>query len=97
MDSNADRHRLPDEKWPRLATVYALNGASLGGSRLLSPKTVDLMTANHTSDLGAVGGLLGAGIAFGLGFQVTTDIAAAQTVGSNGLYGWSGIYGRVLD
>jgi CubicO group peptidase (beta-lactamase class C family) len=141
---------VSDEKWPRLATVYApdgagglrpmkdpeafgnavfspvasykagkryfsggagltstagdyakfcqmlLNGGSLGGSRLLSPKTVDLMTANHTSDLGAVGGLLGAGTAFGLGFQVTTDIAAAQTLGSNGLYGWSGIYGTVF-
>ena len=141
---------VSDEKWPRLATVYApdgaggirpmkdpeafgnavfspvasykagkryfsggagltstagdyakfcqmlLNGGSLGASRLLSPKTVDLMTANHTSDLGAVGGLLGAGTAFGLGFQVTTDIAAAQTLGSNGLYGWSGIYGTVF-
>jgi CubicO group peptidase (beta-lactamase class C family) len=73
-----------------------LDGGSAGTTRLLSPKTVDLMTANHTADLGAVGGLLGAGTAFGLGFQITTDIAAAQTSGSNGLYGWSGIYGTVF-
>jgi CubicO group peptidase (beta-lactamase class C family) len=73
-----------------------LNGGTVGTTRLLSPKTIDLMTVNHTADLGTVGGLLGAGTAFGLGFQVTTDIAAAQTMGSNGVYGWSGIYGTVF-
>ncbi|MBI3493766.1 MAG: beta-lactamase family protein [Acidobacteria bacterium] len=73
-----------------------LDGGSAGSTRLLSPKTVELMTANHTADLGAVGGLLGAGTAFGLGFQVTTDVGATQTMGSNGMYGWSGIYGTVF-
>ena len=73
-----------------------LNGGTAGSTRLLSPKTIELMTANHTSDLGNVGGLLGAGTAFGLGFQVVTDAAATQTMGSNGLYGWSGIYGTVF-
>ncbi len=73
-----------------------VNGGATGSTRLLSPKSIDLMTANHTADLGSVGGLLGAGTAFGLGFQVTTDAAAAQTMGSNGLYGWSGIYGTVF-
>jgi CubicO group peptidase (beta-lactamase class C family) len=37
--------------------------------------------------------LLGAGANFGLGFRVVTDVASTQTLGSNGLYGWSGIYG----
>jgi CubicO group peptidase (beta-lactamase class C family) len=73
-----------------------LNGGAVDNTRLLSPKTVDLMTANHTSDLGAVGSLLGAGAAFGLGFKVTTDVGATQTLGSNGMYGWSGIYGTVF-
>jgi CubicO group peptidase (beta-lactamase class C family) len=73
-----------------------LDGGSAGTTRLLGPKTVELMSANHTGDLPPVGGLLGAGTGFGLGFQVTTDAAATQTMGSNGLYGWSGIYGTVF-
>jgi CubicO group peptidase (beta-lactamase class C family) len=73
-----------------------LDGGAAGSTRLLGPKTIELMTSNHTSDLPPVGGLLGAGTAFGLGFQVTTDIAATQTMGSNGIYGWSGIYGTVF-
>lgn len=73
-----------------------LNGGSVGSTRLLGPKTVELMTANHTGDLPPVGGLLGAGTGFGLGFKVTTDVGATQTLGSNGMYGWSGIYGTVF-
>jgi CubicO group peptidase (beta-lactamase class C family) len=73
-----------------------LNGGAVNNTRLLGPKTVELMTANHTADLGAVGGLLGAGAGFGLGFKVTTDIGAAQTTGSNGMYGWVGIYGTTF-
>jgi CubicO group peptidase (beta-lactamase class C family) len=73
-----------------------LDGGVAAGTRLLSPKTIELMTSSHTSDLPPVGGLLGTGTAFGLGFQVTTDIAATQTMGSSGLYGWSGIYGTVF-
>ena len=73
-----------------------LDGGTAGATRLLSPKTIELMTLSHTSDLPPVGGLLGPGTAFGLGVQVTIDIAATQTMGSNGLYGWSGIYGTVF-
>jgi len=72
-----------------------LNGGSLGTARLLSPKTIELMTASHTSDLPG-SGLVGAGAQFGLGFRVVTDVGATQTLGSNGLYGWSGIYGTVF-
>jgi CubicO group peptidase (beta-lactamase class C family) len=84
------------------ATDYAkfcqmlLNGGSVDSTRLLSPKSVELMTASHTADLPPVGGLLGAGAGFGLGFKVTTDVGATQTMGSNGMYGWSGIYGTVF-
>ncbi len=69
-----------------------LNGGVLDGARLLSPKTIELMTASHTGDLPPAG-LIGGGAQFGLGFRVVTDMAATQTLGSNGIYGWSGIYG----
>jgi CubicO group peptidase (beta-lactamase class C family) len=69
-----------------------LNGGVLDNARLLSPKTVELMTVSHTADLPG-SGLVGAGAQFGLGFRVVTDVAATQTLGSNGIYGWSGIYG----
>jgi len=69
-----------------------LNGGSLDGARLLSPKTVELMTASHTGDL-PPSGLIGGGAQFGLGFRIVTDVASTQTLGSAGSYGWSGIYG----
>ena len=40
--------------------------------------------------------LLGPGVNFGLGFRVVTDLAATQSLGSNGLYGWIGIYGTTF-
>src|SRR5207253_5274675 len=60
--------------------------------RLLSPKTVELMTVSHTADLSS-SPILGGGGGFGLGFRVSTDLAASQTLWSVGMYGWSGIYG----
>jgi len=69
-----------------------LNGGTLDGVRLLGPKTIELMTASHTADLPA-GGLIGPGANFGLGFRVVMDVAATQTEGSPGMYGWLGIYG----
>jgi CubicO group peptidase (beta-lactamase class C family) len=70
-----------------------LNGGTLDGVRLLGPKTVELMTMSHTSELTPPLPLLGPGVNFGLGFRVVTDLAATQSLGSNGLYGWIGIYG----
>ena len=69
-----------------------LNGGTFGNVRLLSPKTVELMTLSHTADVPS-SPILGVGGGFGLGFLVTTDLAAAQTLGSVGTHGWSGIYG----
>jgi CubicO group peptidase (beta-lactamase class C family) len=73
-----------------------LNGGIYDGARLLSPKTVELMTMSHTSELTPPLPLLGPGNNFGLGFRVVTDIAATQSLGSNGLYGWIGIYGTAF-
>ena len=72
-----------------------LNGGTLDGVRLLSPKTIDLMTGSQTSDLPA-SGLLGPGTQFALGFRVVTDVAQTQTQGSVGMYGWLGIYGTTF-
>ena len=68
-------------------------GGAIDGVRLLSPKSIELMSADHTGDLTTPGLLLGPGVGFGLGFSVVTDLAATQALGSKGMYGWSGIYG----
>lgn len=75
--------------------LMLLNGGALGSVRILSPKTVELMTMSHTSDL-PPGGLLGNGAQWGLGFRIVTDVAATQTYGSVGMYGWNGIYGTTF-
>ena len=75
-------------------TQMLVNGGELDGVRILSPKTVEMMSASHTSDLpaGAVS-IGGPGSSFGLGVRVVTDLGASQTLGSVGMYGWTGIYG----
>jgi CubicO group peptidase (beta-lactamase class C family) len=72
-----------------------LNGGTLDGAQILSPKTIELMTVNHTPDLASIP-IAGAGYGWGLGFRVLTDLAATQTLGSVGNYGWSGIYGTTF-
>ncbi|NOT63641.1 MAG: beta-lactamase family protein [Acidobacteria bacterium] len=69
-----------------------LNGGVLDGARLLSPKSVQLMTMSHTAHarMPAGGVALGKGAGFGLGFQVVTDTAENQRLGSVGTFDWSG-------
>src|SRR5262245_17162022 len=69
-----------------------VDGGALGNVRLLSPKSLELMTTSQTSDL-PPNALVGPGANFGLGFKVTTDLGASQALGSEGMFGWSGIYG----
>jgi CubicO group peptidase (beta-lactamase class C family) len=69
-----------------------LNGGSLDGVQLLSPKSIELMTRSHTADL-PPSLLLSAGTGFGLGFRVVTDPVQTGAIGSEGRYGWLGIYG----
>jgi CubicO group peptidase (beta-lactamase class C family) len=67
-----------------------LNGGELDGVRLLSRKTVELMTANHLNNL-AVPHTGGTGAwGFGLGGAVRIDIAKANIPGSLGQFGWDG-------
>lgn len=64
-----------------------LDGGALEGARVLGPKTVELMTANHTGEL-----FRAPGAGFGLGFQITSDLGATGGHGSVGAYGWGGAY-----
>lgn len=63
-----------------------LDGGELDGNRILSPKSVELMTANH------IGDLMGPEAGFGLGFQVVRDLGARGQMGSEGEFSWGGAY-----
>jgi CubicO group peptidase (beta-lactamase class C family) len=64
-----------------------LNGGELAGVRILGPKTVELMTADHVGNL-YNGGTEG----FGLGFSITTKLGRSGMPGTPGSYGWGGAY-----
>ncbi len=78
-----------------------LNKGELEGARLLSPKTVQLMTANHLpggkeiTDLSPSGSAFTEtgyhGVGFGLGVAVTLDPAKAGIPGSKGEFTWGGM------
>jgi len=69
-----------------------LNGGELDGTRLLSPKTVELMTVNHVGTLFAERGPADVGKGFGLGFDVLLDLGRWGGYGSEGAFGWGGAY-----
>ena len=69
-----------------------LNGGEIDGVRLLSPKTVELMTVNHVGTLFAERGPNDAGRGFGLGFDVIEDLGKTGQYGSVGAFGWGGAY-----
>ena len=81
-----------------------INGGELGGTRLLGPKTLQLMTSNHLPggvDLPALSRSMfseatNSGIGFGLGFAVTMDPAKALLPGSAGEYFWGGAAGTAF-
>jgi len=62
-----------------------LNGGELDGVRLLSRKTVELMTTDHLGELGQDFG-------FGLGFGVTRSLREAGESTSVGAYRWGGFW-----
>ena len=75
-----------------------LNGGTLDGVQILSPKTIALMTLNHLpdgKDLPALSRSLFSevtysGVGFGLGFAVTLDTTKTMLPGSIGDYFWGG-------
>ena len=73
---------------------FVLNKGTLGGVRLLGPRTVDFMTADHLGTIpGNDASLLPPGHGFGLGFAVRTAAGLAPMPGSLGTVHWSGIGG----
>jgi CubicO group peptidase (beta-lactamase class C family) len=69
-----------------------LNGGALDGARILSPKTVALMTSNQTGTLFSQ-----TGQAFGLGFRLLEKPGADGRIESVGTFGWGGAYGSTYE
>ncbi len=63
------------------------NGGALDGVRILSPRSVALMTTNQSGTLHPT-----AGLGFGFGFQ-TVERYGAMGLSSVGAYRWGGAYG----
>ena len=76
-----------------------LGGGELDGQRLISPKTLSLMTANHLpggqdlteASVSLFSEAAYAGVGFGLGFAVTLDPAKTLIPGSPGEFFWGGM------
>jgi CubicO group peptidase (beta-lactamase class C family) len=81
-----------------------LNGGELGGTQLLSPAIVRLMTSDHLTPetrrspstpvlFGALAPTPELGLGFGLGFAVRTHPGRSPLPGSVGDYSWTGVTG----
>ena len=76
-----------------------LNGGELDGVRLLSPKTIAIMTSDQLppgtlrSGFEDLAPTLEMGQSFGLGFAVRTDAGHSPLAGTAGDYFWAGAYG----
>ncbi len=74
-------------------------GGELDGARIIGPRTLDMMTANHLPDGGDLAGWARGsfsetsydGIGFGLGFATRLDSVANGTLGSVGEFNWGGM------
>ncbi len=66
-----------------------LNNGEYDGKRIISRKTVELMTISYIDKDRFP---WDAGKGFGLGFRVTDNVALTQQLGSVGNYGWGGAY-----
>jgi CubicO group peptidase (beta-lactamase class C family) len=65
-----------------------LNGGKYNGHQVLSPRTVELMTSGQLDfTIGANGNN------FGLGFEITSEKAAARLPRNKGSFAWGGYYG----
>ena len=75
-----------------------LNGGELDGVRLVSRKTIELMSADHLSKKVAPGDLYlsGPGQGFGLGFAVRRSVGVSGYLCSRGAIRWSGMAGTAF-
>jgi CubicO group peptidase (beta-lactamase class C family) len=91
VSTSADYHRF---------CTMLLGGGFLDTARIVSRKTIDLMTMNHlpgNADLASMSRSLFseavlAGTGFGLGFAVNMDVARGMIPGSVGEFYWGGLY-----
>jgi len=60
---------------------------TVNGQKILSRKTIELMTVDHLGDIP-----FSPGSGFGLGFRILKDIGRAGVPGSVGAYSWGGAY-----
>jgi CubicO group peptidase (beta-lactamase class C family) len=73
-----------------------LNRGSLDGTRFLSRKTVELMTADHLGPITGAPDLLLPGYGFGLGFAVRLAPGISHVPGLVGQYFWGGLAGTTF-
>jgi CubicO group peptidase (beta-lactamase class C family) len=82
------------------ATDYArfgqmlLNGGELDGVRIISRKSVEIMTSSHTKKLNIP--MLGEGFGFGMGVGVYTGASHNPVLRSPGTFGWGGAAGTTF-
>ncbi len=69
-----------------------LNGGQFDGVRLVSRKTIEMMTTNNIGHLPLWQDSY-RGYGFGLGFRVRERLGDSATLGSAGEYGWGGAFG----
>lgn len=67
-------------------TQMLLNGGILDDVRILSPRSVELMSRNHLTDEQR----FSVGMGFGLGFAIAEDPGLRKTFLSQGSYSWAG-------
>jgi len=73
-----------------------LDRGTFDGHRLLSRKTIELMTADHLGPITGAPDLLLPGHGFGLGFAVRLHAGIAPVPGSVGQYFWGGLAGTTF-
>ena len=73
-----------------------LNGGMLGDQRILSRKTIELMTRDHVEGVRRASRTLSDGYGFGLDFAVHVDRAKSGLNGSLGEYNWGGLAGTIF-
>ena len=66
-----------------------LNGGTYNNHRILSRKSVELMTVDH---LGGIEYSWQNGMGFGLGYSISKDLGLRGELGSVGEFGWGGAY-----
>jgi CubicO group peptidase (beta-lactamase class C family) len=67
-----------------------LNGGELNGVRIISPKSIELMSSDTLGDLPIYGGPVVPGYGFGLTVAVNRGPEKTASIGTKGEYYWEG-------